>query len=187
MKNKPGRLCPVERAGTLDSKIRRWFQDPLKIMKPYLKPGMTVLDFGCGPGFFTLDMAQMVGASGRVIAVDLQQGMLEKVHTKIQGTDLENRIRLHQCEENKINLAEPIDFFFSFYVMHEVPDQEVLFREISRMLKPDGAVFIAEPPVHVSRKAFEVTLDLARENGLRLAERPRVFLSKAAVLTKTLG
>jgi ubiquinone/menaquinone biosynthesis C-methylase UbiE len=184
MKNKPGRVCPVERAGILDSKIRRWFHNPEKILEPYLKTGMTALDFGCGPGFFTLDMARMVGASGRVIASDLQQGMLDKVNRKIQGTDLENRITLHQCEKNRINLAEPIDFFFSFYVVHEVPDQEAIFREIHSMLKPGGKVFIAEPPVHVSSKAFHQTLDIANETGLRFVERPGVFLSKTAVLIK---
>jgi ubiquinone/menaquinone biosynthesis C-methylase UbiE len=53
---------------------------------------MTVLDLGCGPGFFSIAMAQMTGASGRVIAVDLQSGMLQKLNAKIQGTELESAI-----------------------------------------------------------------------------------------------
>ena len=184
MQNKPGRVCPVERAGALDSKIRRWFQDPAKILAPYLQPGMTVMDFGCGPGFFTLDMARIVGDAGRVIATDLQQGMLDKVGIKIQGTDLQDRIILHRCGESRIQYLKPIDFFFSFYVVHEVPDQLALFREISGMLKPDGKVFIAEPPVHVSRKQFAATVAAAEKNGLQLREEPRVFFSKTAVLVK---
>ncbi|MEN8212415.1 MAG: methyltransferase domain-containing protein, partial [Thermodesulfobacteriota bacterium] len=80
------RVCPVEKAGSLDNKFRRWFQDPEKILRPYVNKGMTVLDLGCGPGFFSVDMAQMVGKSGRVIASDLQDGMLEKLQSKIQGT-----------------------------------------------------------------------------------------------------
>ena len=55
------RVCPVEKADRLDTRIRRWLQNPQKILKPYIKEGMTVLDFGCGPGFFSVDMAQMVG------------------------------------------------------------------------------------------------------------------------------
>jgi ubiquinone/menaquinone biosynthesis C-methylase UbiE len=69
-------VCPVERAGSLDSKIRRWLQNPQKILVPYVREEMTVLDIGCGPGLFSVEMARMVGKSGRVIAVDLQEGML---------------------------------------------------------------------------------------------------------------
>ena len=71
MSDRTGRVCPVERAGSLDNTIRRWLQNPKKILGPYLDEGMTVVDIGCGPGFFSIDMAQMVGKSGRVIAVDL--------------------------------------------------------------------------------------------------------------------
>jgi len=45
------RLCPVESAGHLDTKLRRFFQNPSKILKPYIQSNMTVLDMGCGPGF----------------------------------------------------------------------------------------------------------------------------------------
>ena len=58
------RVCPVERAGMLDSRFRRWLQNPEKIVRPYLREGMTAVDLGCGPGFFTVDMAIMVGETG---------------------------------------------------------------------------------------------------------------------------
>jgi len=51
------RLCPVKHAGTLDNKIRKMLQDPKKILGPYIKKGISVLDLGCGPGFFTVAMA----------------------------------------------------------------------------------------------------------------------------------
>ena len=63
---------------------------------------MTVLDLGCGPGFFSVALAQIVSDTGKVIAVDLQEGMLQKLKDKIKGTELENRITLHKCEEDKI-------------------------------------------------------------------------------------
>jgi ubiquinone/menaquinone biosynthesis C-methylase UbiE len=129
-------------------------------------------------------MAQMVGKSGRVIAADLQEGMLQKLRDKIQGTELEERITLHKCEENKIGISEEIDFVLVFYVVHEVPNQEEFFNEIGVILKPKGQVLVVEPPFHVSKSAFEETISQARNVGLTLVERPKVLLSKTAVLKK---
>lgn len=64
MSDRSSRVCPVERAGHLDNRIRRWLQNPQKILRPYIEEGMTVIDVGCGPGFFSIEMAQMVGKSG---------------------------------------------------------------------------------------------------------------------------
>lgn len=93
------RVCPVESAGSLDGRIRRFFQNPQKILEPYMREGMTILDLGCGPGFFSIAMAEMVGETGKVIAVDLQEGMLRRLKDKIKGTSIENRVKLHKCEE----------------------------------------------------------------------------------------
>jgi ubiquinone/menaquinone biosynthesis C-methylase UbiE len=85
--NQKNRVCPVSLAGGLDNKLRRYLQNPRKILGPYIEEGMTVLDIGCGPGFFSIELAQMVGNSGRVIAADLQEGMLHKIRDKVQGTE----------------------------------------------------------------------------------------------------
>ncbi len=178
------RICPVERAGSLDNRIRRWIQNPQKILGPYIEEAMTVLDLGCGPGFFSIDMAQMVGKFGRVIASDLQEGMLQKLRDKIQGTELEERITLHKCEENTIDMPGNVDFVLAFYMVHEVPNVEAFFCEIETILKPNGQVFMVEPPFHVSKKAFENTIKKANDAGLTVVERPKLFLSKAAILKR---
>jgi len=77
------RICPVERAGGLDNSFRRLLQNPRTILKIYISRGMTVLDLGCGPGFFSIEIAKLLNDSGKVIAADLQEGMLEKVIKKI--------------------------------------------------------------------------------------------------------
>ncbi len=179
------RLCPVERAGSLDNRLRRLLQNPRKILQPFIAPGMTVVDLGCGPGFFTLDMALMVGASGRVIACDLQMGMLQKLQSKIHGTELEQRITLHRCDTDKIGITEPVDFILAFYMVHEIPDKTGLFEELESILKPGGAILLVEPPFHVSSSAFEQTLDKARQTGLQRESAPRVLFSKAALLRKS--
>jgi len=178
------RVCPVERAGSLDNRFRRWLQNPWKILGPFIKEGMTVLDLGCGPGFFSIDIAQMVGKSGRVIACDLQEGMLQKIRNKIHGTDLEKRIVLHQCQESEIGASEKVDFVLVFYMVHEVHNQEKFFNEIGATLKPNGQVLIVEPPFHVSKNAFEETIRTALGSGFEVVERPKVLFSKAVILQK---
>ena len=184
MSDKGRRICPVERAGSLDNRIRRWLQNPQKITGPYIEEGMTVLDMGCGPGFFSIDMAQMVGKSGRIIASDLQEGMLQKLRDKIQGTELEERITLHKCEETRIGLSENVDFALLFYMVHEITNKEDFFNEIGAILKPNGQVLIVEPPFHVSKKAFEETLRKAQDSGFKLFEGPKVLFSKTMILKK---
>jgi ubiquinone/menaquinone biosynthesis C-methylase UbiE len=184
MSDRKNRVCPVELAGSLDNRIRRWLQDPRKILAPYVKEGMTVLDMGCGPGFFSIEMAHLIGQSGRVIASDLQEGMLQKLRKKIQGTELEERITLHKSEKHKIGLTEEVDFILAFYMIHEIPDQEEFFNEIKSILKPNGKLFIVEPPFHVSRKGFEGTIQKAREAGFTPDERPKVRFGRTVVLRK---
>lgn len=184
MSDRKKRVCPVEIAGSLDNRVRRWVQNPQKLLSPYIEEGMTVLDVGCGPGFFSIDIAQMVGNSGRVIAADLQEGMLQKIRDKIKGTELEHTISLHKCEENKIGVSEHVDFILLFYMVHEVPSVEVFFSEIESILKPEGRVFIVEPPFHVSQSAFENTVNKAKGTGLSVVERPKLLLNKAVILKK---
>lgn len=178
-------VCPVGMAGTLDNRFRRWFQNPEKILSPFVDKGMVALDLGCGPGFFSVVMAQMVGEEGKVIASDLQQGMLEKLKKKIHGTEVEKRITLHRCEENRIGLTQRVDFILAFYMVHEVPDQDLFFKEIESILNPGGSVLVVEPPIHVSRRAFRKSLKTARDNGFEVLDGPKILLSKTAVLKKS--
>ncbi len=178
------RLMPVEKADHLDTRFRRWIQNPRKILSPYIEEGMTVLDLGCGPGFFSIDIARLVGQSGRVIAADLQEKMLQKLGEKIKGTEFEERITLHQSQKNKIDLSEHVDFVLTFYMVHEIPHQEEFFNEIGSILKPNGQVFVVEPPLHVSKTAFKETIGKAGNAGFEPVERPKVFLSKAVILKK---
>ncbi len=184
MSRRKGDVCPVGLAGGLDNRVRRWVQDPRKILGPYIQEGMTVLDLGCGPGFFTLEMALLAGEKGRVIAADLQEGMLRKVREKIKGTGLEGRITLHRSGERKIGISEQVDFILLFYMVHEVPDKEAFFHEIGTILREEGEVLIVEPPIHVTRSAFAKTVRIAREEGFTDREGPGLLFSKSVILKK---
>lgn len=176
------KVCPVEIAGSLDNSIRRFLQNPQKILSPYIKKGMTVLDMGCGPGFFTIEIAKLLDGSGKVIAADLQDGMLEKVRQKIRGTELEQRIELHRCQSTTIGVDEKVDFVLAFYVVHEVPDQDKLFQEFKSILNSDGEILIVEPNFHVNRKSFEAMLEIASSIGFEIIDRPKFFLNRSVLL-----
>ncbi|PIU26305.1 class I SAM-dependent methyltransferase [Candidatus Aquicultor secundus] len=178
-------VCPVEKAGILDNRLRRLVQDPKIILKPYLKEGMIALDVGCGPGYFSLDMARMVGKTGRVIACDLQQGMLQKLKEKIQGTELEERITLQKCEQNKLGVTENVDFILAFWMVHEVPDKDRFLNELEAILKPNGLILIEEPPFHVSEQDFQNTIRIAEAIGFDIFKRPKIFLGKKVILKKS--
>jgi ubiquinone/menaquinone biosynthesis C-methylase UbiE len=176
-------VCPVESAGGLDNSLRRFFQNPGKILEPFISKEMTVLDLGCGPGFFTIEIARMLSGPGKVIAADLQDGMLEKVKSKIQGTELEQRIVLHKCLTNTIGAVKNVDFILAFYMIHEVPDHDRLFNELRSILKPDGKLYIIEPKFHVTKKAFAEMMNKVRSNGFEIIAQPKVFFSRAVLLS----
>ncbi len=184
MREKTKIVCPVEIAGGLDNIFRKLIQNPKKILGEYVKEGMTVLDIGCGPGFFSIEIAKMIGKSGKVIAADLQEGMLEILKNKIRGKEIEKRIILHRCEKNKIGISEKVDLALVFYMIHEVPNQKKFFEEIKSILKPDGKLFIVEPKIHVSKKNFEVTINEAVAIGFKPIKKIKMFLSRAMILKK---
>jgi ubiquinone/menaquinone biosynthesis C-methylase UbiE len=82
------RVCPWWLADWLTSPLRRLIQNPERILTGLISPGQTVVDLGCGPGFFTVAMAKMVGDSGRVIAVDLQTEMLDMARRNAERAGL---------------------------------------------------------------------------------------------------
>jgi ubiquinone/menaquinone biosynthesis C-methylase UbiE len=179
------RVFDAHRSRRLDGFWRRFIQNPRKILSKYVREGMTVLDVGCGPGYFTVELAKLVGDAGKVIAADLQQAMLDKVREKIAGKDIERRIILHKAEADRIGVEEKVDFALVFYVAHEVPDQEKFFEELAAVIKKDGRMLLVEPDFEVTGKEFKETLRIAEAAGFRVAEDVKVFLSKGKVLEHT--
>jgi ubiquinone/menaquinone biosynthesis C-methylase UbiE len=176
-------VCPVEFAGSLDNLLRKLIHNPRKILEPYISKNMKVLDLGCGPGYFTTELARLVGDGGRVIAADLQQGMLEKTIRKICGTDLEQRVKIHRCQDDKIGVSENVDFVLLFWMVHEVPDQQRLFGELKSILNPSGRIWIIEPRIHVKERSFKKMITYAESAGFETIERPTVCLSRTVMLS----
>jgi ubiquinone/menaquinone biosynthesis C-methylase UbiE len=176
-------VCPWWLAYTFDNPLRRLFHRPTAMFLGLVEEGMTVMDVGCGMGYFSIALAKIVGPQGRVIAVDLQPQMLNILRKRTEKAGMVDRIQTHQSEASSLGIETKLDFALAFWMVHETPDAHSFFREIVSLLKPCGKMLIAEPKLHVSAEHFQEILTAAEAAGLRIAARPRIALSRAAVLT----
>jgi ubiquinone/menaquinone biosynthesis C-methylase UbiE len=177
-------VCPWWGGYFIDNWVRRWLHNPERILAPYVEPGMSVLDFGCGMGIFSVAMARMVGDDGQVIAVDVQQQMLDVLSKRAAKAGVGQRIHTHQCSVDSLDIDKPVDFALAFYSAHEVPGAERLLQEIHGLLPSNGRFLVVEPVGHVTKNEFNGMMTSAEEVGFQVAGRPQIRLSHAAVLVK---
>jgi len=180
-------VCPVWIGYLLASPVRKLFQNPRKMLGPYINEGMTVADIGCAMGFFSLPLAEMVGPKGRVICVDVQEKMIRSLEKRAQKAGLSGRIKTLICHDNSLSLddiKEKIDFALASAVVHEVPDAVRFFSEIHKAMKPAGRLLVAEPKGHISEKDFETTVSIAEQNGFEVTDRPQIKRGRSVLLEK---
>ncbi|HPQ68772.1 MAG TPA: class I SAM-dependent methyltransferase [bacterium] len=164
------RVCPPWIGYILLSPVRLLLENPKKMFGPFVRPGMTVLDLGCAMGFFSLPLAEMVGETGRVICVDVQQKMLDVLRKRARKKGLLDRIQTHLGRFDAIALPDHdgrIDLVTAIHMLHETDDQAGILREIADLLRPGGTVLIFEPPGHVDADEFAKTIALAEQAGLQ--------------------
>ncbi len=78
----------------MESRLRQWLMNPMKTLRGAgIQPGQTVLEVGCGTGFFTIPAAQLIGDKGCLVAMDVLSKYTERVSKKVQAADLKNEIR----------------------------------------------------------------------------------------------
>jgi SAM-dependent methyltransferase len=180
-------VCPWWLGFALVNPLRLLVQRPEEIMRPWLRDGMTVLDAGCGNGFFTLPAARLVGPGGRVIAVDLQARMLEGLARRAERDGLTGRIEPRLCARDDLRVTEKVDFALAFWVVHEAPDPSRFLDQLAGALAPGGRLLLVEPTIEVSELAFRLFCGYVSTGGLRLTERPRIRLSRVALFEAPAG
>ncbi|MCP4727255.1 MAG: class I SAM-dependent methyltransferase [bacterium] len=180
-------VCPWWVGYLLISPVRRLLENPHKILSPYIKEGMQVMDVGSAMGFFTLDMAKLAGDTGKVYAVDMQEKMLNTLGKRAKKAGLSDRIELRTCSKDSLgleNLKGSIDFAIVFNVVHEVSDKSGFFRQIHDSLKDVASLFLIEPKGHVSGEEFAESLKIAEDAGYVIGDDPGLKNRRAVMLKK---
>ncbi|MBN1375374.1 MAG: methyltransferase domain-containing protein [Dehalococcoidia bacterium] len=123
-------------------------QPPEKIIADSgIRPGMQVLEIGCGSGAFTIAAARAAGQTGKIYALDAQQGMLNKLKAKLvreENSDIRNIEVIHKSAYELPFSDNSLDLVFLVTVLQEIPDKQRALREIKRVLKPDGIFSVSE-------------------------------------------
>lgn len=177
-------VCPWWFAHTFDNPLRRIFHNPEKIFAHYLNEGMTAIDIGCGLGYFSIGMAKIVGKTGKIISVDIQQKMLDTMIKRAKKAGVANRITTFLCDEKGIGTNEKVDFALTFWMVHETPDALNFLKQVHSILNKSGKLLITEPKIHVTLTEFKRTLPIAEELGFKLIDSPIIFFSHTAMFEK---
>ena len=181
------RVCPWWLGYFLMNPLRRYGQNPAKILAPFIHEGMIVLEPGPGMGFFTLELARRVGKSGRVVAVDIQAKMLDRLKRRAAKAGLLDRLDVRLAASDSMGLADlagTVDFTLAFAVVHEFPDADRFFAEAAAASKPGASMLMAEPTGHVKPGEFEAELGAASAAGFTLRDRPTIKRSQTALLKR---
>jgi ubiquinone/menaquinone biosynthesis C-methylase UbiE len=143
-----------------------------------LERGQLVADIGCGPGFFTVPMAERILPGGRVAALDIAVDMLQHLRHRIAAAGLRNVLPA-QSEESRLPLpGGACDRVLLAFLAHELEAPDVFFREVTRVLRPGGRGLVVDwaprespigPPLDVRVPATSVRERLMRA-GLRPGE-----------------
>lgn len=161
------------------SEAREAALEPAKLLRKLgLRAGDTMADIGCGPGFFALPAARIVGQNGIVLAGDIQGEMLTAVRSRAHEAGLRN-VRVVKTSETEIPLpAEAFDFVLLAFVLNELEHRATFLHRAARMLKPTGRVVVLEweraeapsgPPLEDRIARDELEAD-ALAAGLRVKE-----------------
>ena len=167
--------------------IRYLFETPARLLKGYVKHGMTVLDVGCGIGYYSLGMAQSVGPKGRVIAVDTETETIATLRRNAEEAGLSERIETRVCSGQDLGISDlsgQVHFALAVYVVHHARDASSLMSDVHRALRPGGKFLVIEPRHHASAAECESTEAAARAAGFALGEHPRLKRDWAVTFVK---
>ena len=125
--------------------IRRLFEPPQKLIEPYAKNGLVVADLGCGSGYYTFPLAELVGPEGKVYAVDLDKKCIRAIQKKAEKVAYHN-IEAYDSSASDVSFIKDrsVDFVFAIGLLCSMADsRQSAVNEIKRMLKSTGQAYIS--------------------------------------------
>lgn len=139
------RFDPAKADHLLDPARREWY-DPDRVLAHLgLVRGQVVADVGCGPGWFTLPVAERVGPEGRVYAIDIEAAMLERLRQRARERSLDNIVPVLAEEEDEFPVpSSSCDAALVASVYHEVDPTSGFANEVRRVLRPGGLCLLIE-------------------------------------------
>jgi len=136
----------------MGSRARKWLMNPFKTLQfANVKPAQTILEVGCGTGFFTIPIAQMIGDKGYLVAMDPSVGFLEEVTQKVEKANLTNvRIVQKDALDTGLETASIDKALLLGVIPFPLLPLNRLLHEMHRVIKPEGtmAVWLFPPLVH---------------------------------------
>jgi ubiquinone/menaquinone biosynthesis C-methylase UbiE len=167
-----GKPCPVTLAAFFDNRVvSRLSGVEMLLDHAGVRDGMRVLDAGCGPGRLTIPAARRVGETGEVVALDVQEGMLERVRRNAARASVRN-VRTVKAALGQRTLsaegAHGFDRILLVTVLGEIPDAGAALKELYAVLKPDGQLSITEMIVDPDFLTKRRVLELAAGAGFQL-------------------
>jgi ubiquinone/menaquinone biosynthesis C-methylase UbiE len=130
--------------------------------------------------FFTLELARVVGPTGKVVALNLQPKMLDGLKRRAERAGLRERLDARLARGGSLgveDLASKVDFGLAFAMVRELPHAARFFAEVAATLKSGACPLFAEPSGHVTAAKFEEEIRAAAEAGLKPAEQPSIWRS----------
>jgi ubiquinone/menaquinone biosynthesis C-methylase UbiE len=161
--------APAFMGGLLDSGLRKRMEPPARVIAGSgIKPGMQVLEIGCGPGTFTLDAARAAAEKGKVYALDIQEDMLKQLQRKLslpENYDIKNIEFLNNSAYELPLEDNSLDLVFMVTVFQEIPDKQRALSEFKRVLKPSAILAISEWIVDPDYPWTSTTRRMAERGG----------------------
>ena len=133
--------------GAMESRLRYRFFPPMVTLKGAdIHPGQTVLEVGCGTGFYTVPLARLIGDHGCMVAMDVLPVAVERVYKKVRKANLKN-VRVVKGDAMNTRLdAESMDVVLLFGVIPApMLPLDRLLPEMHRILKPKGSLAVWPP------------------------------------------
>lgn len=176
---------PQFMANVIDNPLRRRVQPPDELaIRHGVEPGMTVLDVGPGNGTYTLAAARRVGPAGKIIAVDIEPKMIERVQRRVQKAGAAN-IEARLADVYALPFDDSaLDGAYMITVIGEIPEPERAMREIRRVLKPTGTLSFSELFIDPDYPLASTTIRRAEAAGFRLKQRFGNFFNYTLVFGK---